>query len=99
MIKYTVFEKLITEFRILGCKNSELFKYRDKLIQDLAPFLSDLARPFREDNRNSTAQLYSVRSLYSSLPIVKITNVGYLSITKTESSKELSKYLITILKR
>ena len=50
MIKYTVFEKLVKEFRILGCKNNELFKYRDKLIHDLAPVLSDLVRPFREGN-------------------------------------------------
>ena len=41
---------LITELSILEYQNSELFKYRDKLIHDLAPICPNLTRPFRKVN-------------------------------------------------
>ena len=49
MMMCEVLEKFIKEFRIPGGKKAScLFKYRDKLIHDLAPILSNLAIIFPE---------------------------------------------------
>ena len=73
-MKYTVYEKLIKKFKILGCKISELFKYWDKLILDLAAILSNLARPFQRVNWKSIWKLCSFRYLSTLPSIVWIAN-------------------------
>ena len=47
---YTIFERPLKEYRMLGCKNSECFLYWDKLIYEKA--LNDLTKSFREADWN-----------------------------------------------